>query len=218
MTYARLREILLGALGRGPGSLVPWALVGLFLVSQSGGFALMSSSLLIVVHLAYAHNVHWMPYYLETIPVFAALAALGLTRLATWVQNARWKLVVRVGTAGFFVVWLVGAISTLPRARSMRRLDQSAYIALRSRLMSIPDSKAVVFVRKTPWHSLGQSLVINEPDLDRASVWIVHDLGSENARLLASAPDRMPYLYDEQQRKLLPLRLADSLPRSQRNR
>jgi hypothetical protein len=49
-------------------------------------------------------------------------------------------------------------------------------------------------------------------------VWIVHDLGPENAKLLALAPDRVPYLYVEERRRLMPLALADSLIGPQRNR
>jgi hypothetical protein len=40
-------------------------------------------------------------------------------------------------------------------------------------------------------------VINNEPDLPRARIWIVYDRGSDNARLLAIARDRTPYLYDE---------------------
>jgi hypothetical protein len=46
---------------------------------------------------------------------------------------------------------------------------------------------------------------MNEPDLAGARIWVVHDRGPDNARLLALAPDRVPYLYDEQSEKLVPL-------------
>jgi 4-amino-4-deoxy-L-arabinose transferase-like glycosyltransferase len=218
IAYDRMREILRGALGSGPVALLPWALVGLFFLNKRAGFAFICSLLLIVVHLAYAHDSRWTPYYLETIPILAFLAALGLTRLATLVRHPRLKLFVGAATAGFFVLWLVGALSTLPRARSMSRMVHAPYTEFRSRLERIADSKAIVFVRKPPRHTLGQSLVINAPDLHRARIWIVHDLGPENARLLALVPDRVPYLYDEERRRLTPLALADGLPRPQRKR
>jgi hypothetical protein len=104
------------------------------------------------------------------------------------------------------------------QARWHSLLLHQPYEAFQSRLQQIPDRKAIVFVRKTPRHTLGQSLVLNQPDLDRAPVWIVHDLGPQNARLLALAPDRVPYLYDERQRRLVPLAPADSLVWSQRKR
>jgi hypothetical protein len=218
IAYERMREILFGALGREQASLIPWALVGLLFIDRRAAFALIASLFLIGAHLAYAHHVRWTPYYLETLPVFAFLAALGLTRLGTVVRNPRWERWVSAGSLAFFAIWLVEALATLPRARSLSNIAHTPYRAFRSRLERIRDSKAIVFVRKPPQHTLSQSLVSNVPDLHRARIWIVHDLGPENARLLALAPDRVPYLYDEQRRRLIPLADADSLPPSHRSR
>jgi 4-amino-4-deoxy-L-arabinose transferase-like glycosyltransferase len=217
IAYDRMREILLGALGRGPGSLIPWVLVGVFFLDKRAGFALISSLLLIVVHLAYAHHVRWTPYYLETIPVFAFLAALGLTRLGT-ARRPRWRLILAVGSWIFLGVWLVGTARSLRQARWHSLMLHQPYEAFQSRLQQISDKRAIVFVRKIPRHTLGQSLVFNQPDLNHARIWIVHDLGPENTRLLAFAPDRVPYLYDEARRRLVPLALADSLVGPQRKR
>jgi hypothetical protein len=65
-----------------------------------------------------------------------------------------------------------------------------------------------VFGRKGKSQTLAQSLFVNEPDLNHARIWIVHDRGKENARLVALAPDRAPYVYDEQRGKLVPLDAA----------
>lgn len=218
IAYDRLRAILIGALGAGSKTLIPVALIGLLFLNWRAGFALLSSLFLVLVHLGYAQHSQWTPYYLETLPVIAFLAALGLTRLGRAPDHHRWRLFLAAGTWMFFGVWLVGAVRGLPRARSISRMVHKPYDAFQSRLQRIPDRKAIVFVRKTPWHVLGQSLVFNQPDLGRAPVWIVHDLGPENARLLALVPDRVPYLYDEERRRLMPLALADSLLRPQRQR
>ncbi len=58
----------------------------------------------------------------------------------------------------------------------------------------------------------------NEPDLARARLWLVHDRGPDNARLLELAPERLPFLYDEARRVVAPLeavRKADADPASQ---
>jgi 4-amino-4-deoxy-L-arabinose transferase-like glycosyltransferase len=216
IAYDRLRAILVGTLGAGSKTLIPLALIGLLFLDRRAGFALLSALFLLVVHLGYAHLSEWTPYYLETLPVVAFLAALGLTRLGRSPPRPRWRLFLAAGTWIFFGVWLVGAVGGVPRACSISRMAHKPYDAFRSRLRRIPDKRAIVFVRKTPWHALGQSLVFNQPDLEQAPVWIVHDLGPENARLLALVPDRVPYLYDEERRRLVPLALADSLLRPQR--
>jgi hypothetical protein len=208
IAYDRMRKILLGALGSGPVSLLPWALVGLFFLDKRAGFALISSLLLIVVHLAYAHDSRWTPYYLETIPVFAFLGALGLTRLGRAPRHPRWKLFLAACTWVFFTVWLIGAARLLIRAHSTSQALHARYEAFHWRLKGIPQEKAIVFVRKGKSQTLAQSLVVNEPDLNHARIWIVHDRGKENARLVALAPDRGSYLYDEQRGKLVPLDAA----------
>jgi hypothetical protein len=52
-------------------------------------------------------------------------------------------------------------------------------------------------VRYEPNHNFHSSLIVNEPDLERARSWIVYDRGPENARLMRLAPDRAAYLFDE---------------------
>ena len=55
-----------------------------------------------------------------------------------------------------------------------------------------------MFVRYAPTHNPHASLVENDPDLSNAPVWVVYDRGpAENARLIALAPERQGYLFDE---------------------
>jgi 4-amino-4-deoxy-L-arabinose transferase-like glycosyltransferase len=217
IAYDRLHAILVGTLRGGSSSLIPFALIGLLFLDLHAGFALLSALFLLLVHLGYAHISEWTPYYLETLPVVAFLAALGLTRLGT-ARRPRWRLILAVGSWIFLGVWLIGTARSLRQARWHRLMLHQPYEAFQSRLQQIADRKAIVFVRKIPRHTLGQSLVFNQPDLDRAPVWIVHDLGPENAKLLALVPDRVPYLYVEERRRLVPLALADSLLGPQRKR
>jgi hypothetical protein len=62
-----------------------------------------------------------------------------------------------------------------------------------------------------PSHYVHESLIANDPDLASARLWVVFDRGPENQKLIALAPDRTPYLFDEQTRQLT--RLGGSLAR-----
>ena len=201
----RILAILRGTLGRGSSSLIPFTLFGLLFLTRRAWFALLSSLLLVLAYLSYPHSAHWTPYYLEVMPAIALVAAVGLTQLGTGAFHSRWRLLLAGGTWTFFTLWLIGAAWLLPRARMTSRALRGRYEAFHSRLERIPQAKAIVFVRRGRTPTLAQSLVVNTPDLDRARVWIVHDRGPENTQLLAIAPDRAPYIYDEQQGGLIPL-------------
>jgi hypothetical protein len=75
---------------------------------------------------------------------------------------------------------------------------------------------AIVFVRYAASHNDGLSLVRNAPNLDEAPVWTVYDRGAENARLMALAPERVPYLFDEATWTLQPLARTGELVRNSR--
>ena len=63
----------------------------------------------------------------------------------------------------------------------------------------------MVFIRYAPHHSPHESLVTNEPDLQAARAWTVYDRGADNIRLIRFAPDRTPYLFDDEHRVLVQL-------------
>ncbi|MGH9366585.1 MAG: hypothetical protein ACRD3M_02785, partial [Thermoanaerobaculia bacterium] len=87
--------------------------------------------------------------------------------------------------------------SDLVRAREKVLLRSAYHEYFRQLVASIPEPRALVFVRYTPLHNEHLSLIANDPDLDRAKAWIVRDRGADNARLMRLAPDRAAYLYDE---------------------
>jgi hypothetical protein len=70
---------------------------------------------------------------------------------------------------------------------------------------SIPDERALVFVRYHPAHNPHRSLIENPPDHARARVWIARDRGADNRRLQEQAPGRAAYLFDEASFTLVPL-------------
>lgn len=65
-------------------------------------------------------------------------------------------------------------------------------------LKSIPDPKAIVFVRYAATHNPHVTFVRNVANPETQRIWVVYDRGeAENARLLASVPERTAYLFDE---------------------
>src|SRR5262249_16293308 len=101
--------------------------------------------------------------------------------------------------AALLVLALWVALPTLPRISTYRRLH-SEHRRYREQfaqaVASLGSAPAIVFVRYAAGHG-EERLVDNVPDLHTTKVWIVHDCGPENSRLLGLAPQRTPYLYEE---------------------
>jgi hypothetical protein len=87
-----------------------------------------------------------------------------------------------------------------------KKVDRRAYQRdFRTMLEMIPEERSMVFIRYARTHSPHQSLVTNAADLAKARVWTVYDLGPDDVALIRLDPHRKPYLYDEEQRVLVPL-------------
>jgi hypothetical protein len=56
---------------------------------------------------------------------------------------------------------------------------------------------AIVFIRYGHDHNVHRSLSQNLDVPARLSTWLVQDRGADNLKLIDSAPNRTPYLYDE---------------------
>jgi hypothetical protein len=179
-------------------------LAGLFFLPSAALFALATSFLLIAGYIFYAHLFSWTVYYVEAFPAFCFVTAVGLFAMLGFVSPRRPRepemrgrlpsRVLSVAVLGFLAATLVLHVL---EGRMHRQADSSATRAFLKKIESIPVSHAVVFVRYAPKTNVHRVFVANEPDLASARVWIVHDLGPKNARLLRSAPYRVPYLYDE---------------------
>ena len=64
------------------------------------------------------------------------------------------------------------------------------------------EAPAIIFVRYALGHRMHRSLIRNPADYVTAPVWVVYDRGDDNARLLAVAPGRAAYRYDERLEQL----------------
>jgi hypothetical protein len=187
------------------------AIFGLAVSGIAGWFGFVSGLVLFSGYWFYWHDDFWTPYYLEVQPVLAYLAAvgvwLGLRKLflIRAPATSRRSVAAVLVTVAILGVASAGGLAAV-RAETLRfTKGQRDFRAL---VRSIPEARAVVFVRYSPEHNPDASLIDNDPILDRARSWIVYDRGAENARLLAVARGRTPYLYDEAKGSLR--RLADA--------
>jgi Dolichyl-phosphate-mannose-protein mannosyltransferase len=206
----RLWAIVKGTWGNRAVLLLPLALVGVVMSPKATVVGLNAAGLLVLAHLAYGYPPHWTVYYLEIVPVLAFLTAVGIVRLGT--TSGDLLRLPRVGRSilaaciwALAGAWLVEAVVRVPAARRNTIRAHAPRVAFAGQLSRIPVEKSIVFVRYPPYHSPFRRLIVNQPDLDQARIWLVHDRGADNARLLALAPERVPFLYDESRRTLLPL-------------
>ena len=67
----------------------------------------------------------------------------------------------------------------------------------------LPHQPVLVFVRYGAKHSPHRSLTVNRADWPHAPAWIVYELGEESEKLVQLAPERHPYIYDQQNQRFL---------------
>jgi hypothetical protein len=187
--------------------LLPFAILGVFALTGTGWFALSGAAVLLLIYLSYAHPAFWTLYYLEINPVLAFVTAIGL-----WTVMRRLRVVPAPALA------LVASILLcLGLARTSYRVHQTLgrlrrpQVALDAAARALPARRSIIFVRYGPGHYAHLSLIRNEPFLAESRTWFVYDHGSDNARLIAAAPDRVPYLADEASERFIPLK-PDGLP------
>ena len=194
---------------------LPLAALALITTSASLWFALGSAVLLVLAYLCVGHGPRWTVYYVEIEPVLAFATALAWWRFSSVIANRKleWPLrnVPPVTPNAVFAV-IVSALLLMPyTTRAMpyiagKEVERRAYQRdFRTMLETVPERHSMVFIRYAHGHSAHQSLVTNAPDLAAARVWTVYDLGAENVRLIRLDPHRKPYLFDEEQRVLIPL-------------
>lgn len=195
--------------------LLAFALIGLFVLRPEPRFACLSLGLLFLLYLGYAHPAAWTVYYLEAYPVIAFVTAAGLwtfffgisTPLRRWSEVWTSAPQPRTIGAALSVALVLCALLgyRFSEARAARRASVVPFHDFERAVAGIADEKAIVFVRYSAPADMHRSLVNNDPDWARARVWVAHDRGADNARLLARAPDRAAYVYDEKRRALEPL-------------
>ena len=185
------------------------AVLGIVTLNGATAFAVLSGAWLLVAYLVYGTPRAWTLYYYEAVPAFAYLTAAGLAWVVSLIgrprnaiaaptfhwRSQRWS---RALAAAAVVLVLPGlaALLTIRRQHAGDRKDLARFEKL---LTSIHDPKAVVFVRYAGMHNPHTTFVRNVADPVTERIWVVYDRGeAENARLLALAPARNAYLFDEE--------------------
>ncbi|MGH7703729.1 MAG: ArnT family glycosyltransferase [Gemmatimonadales bacterium] len=209
--WRRTGRLLRDVWGTRSPALAPLAVLGLLSLPAEAGFALATVGLLLTLYLGFAVPLGWTVYSLEAHSVLTFVTALGIGRLVGMVlavdrrsdqedRPSRWAL------AAILIVLLAlpAWTAALGGGRRLGQQQRAGQTAFRDQVAALP-GRVIVFVRYSPDHDMNHSLIGNPPDLARASAWIVYDRGGENAKLMALAPDRTAYLYDEAIKSLRPL-------------
>ncbi len=176
---------------------------GLAALDRRGWFAMAWAPALLLVYLPFAHPPQWGVYYHDVHPVLAFVTALGLWRALAWLATGSWRLGPEAASrtafpaAALAVLALALAVSDAAATRRQVQQRVAYHRAFARTIASIPEPRAVVFVRYHPGHNPHRSLIANPSDYARARVWLVYDRGPDNQRLLERAPDRAAYLFDE---------------------
>lgn len=184
-----------------------FAIVALAVLPYAGWFAVGGSLVLTLCYLGYAHDASWDLYYLEIIPLFPFLTACGIW--AVWLALWRRGKDIRhsfpgttnaqAALAGLIActLWLVPARAEVVHAQQQQATRRAYQAGFFDAAAKLPESHTIIFIRYAPWHSVHTSLIANHADLPDAQAWFVYDRGAENASLIALAPGRTPYLFDE---------------------
>lgn len=190
---------------------LPAFLVGLLLLPGPGLMAIGITLTHFGIYLTYAHPLRWTLYYSELAPLFAFFTALGLLRLLAF----RRRRAPSADERGFQTRQVILALMLIPliamsvkvdarRGRALRQHTVQEQHPFHQAIESLPDPRAIVFVRSSPGQFGGDMLIKNDLDLETARVWVVHDLGAANSRLLSRAPDRAAYFWEVGAQRLLP--------------
>jgi hypothetical protein len=184
-----------------------FVVAALIVLPAAGWFAVVSSVLVTIAYLAYAHPAGWDLYYLEINPLLPFLTASGIW--AVWLaasprpRTERRVMLRTIPPSAAFAGLLLFLFLVLParaeilrmhREQMARRQYPSQFAAGVARL---PERQTIVFIRYRQDHNFNSSLIANQADLPDARAWLVYDRGGENRALIELAPDRAPYLYND---------------------
>jgi len=188
--------------------LVPFVLLGLFVMNVQVAFALACSIALFAGYLSYGHWSQWTLYYFEAMPVLSMLTALGIWKTVVWLRS-------RTAVAGAAIASTPARpvlIAMLPLlvltgyelhdARFKRQRAAAWDTAFRELIDKLPMRAVVVFVHAAPRIGPHSAVVANSPDLADDPIWIVNDLGPRNAELMRVAGGRVPLAFYEDSGKI----------------
>ncbi len=216
----RLWSLLQGAWYGWRLPLLALGFLGLWSLAREAPRARLAAScaaLLFALHVMHAHSPVWTVFYHESVPVLALATALGFAAMARRFSPASANVAasdvgepgrtdgthaVRNGRVPRGALAIAGIAMALmvPFDASTARADldsiKRAQRAFLAAVATIPDAKAIVFIKYPASWSGHKALVDNPPDYASARAWLVYDRGRDNARLAALAPERALWRYD----------------------
>jgi len=197
--WERVLEVTIAVFQEARLPLLALAAWGLFTAAGAAGTALRfgvgSAAVLLAAHLPYAHWAPWTVYYLETVPVLAALVAVGIADVARRASREGERIGVALACAAILAFAVPNVLKWKRDHRTRSNFDRR----FAEQLKTIPTQHAVVFVRYSPRVAQHIAVVFNYADLSKAPIWVVHDMGPRNADLRKLAPDRASFDFDEDQ-------------------
>jgi hypothetical protein len=204
-----------------------FAVIGLCVLPAAAWVGVSALALQFLLYLSYAHPAFWSVYYSEGAPLLAFLSAVGVAHAVSWAARRRAPSEpargLQLATTMLAAAAMIPLVLTARQVRAASASDHAYHADFARRLDAIQEPRAVVFIRYGPRHNDGLSLVHNEVDLGTARVWTAYDRGGENDLLLRLAPERTPYLFDEESGTLSPIqqtaqgaRNASTTPRPER--
>lgn len=209
---ARLKVLRLQTTGQWRQPWIPAFIVGLFLLSGSGWFALVSGFGLYLAYLLYAHEPSWTAYYTEMTPTVALVCAVGL---AWGLARASGKKALPLPLALAAALCILGVGWTdFENSRIIRAGAQRPYRRFLERATAMNIHRALIFVRYDGSADPHLSFVRNVGDRDRAPIITAYELDTaRNDSVMAEFSDRTPFVWDQATDQLTPLRPAVSPPR-----
>ncbi len=187
-----LRWLLLGLAG-----------IGLVALPGPVWFLIVNAASLVLLYLWMPASPVWTVYYREVFPLLGLITAIGAWRAASWLGGMvakRRRGWVAADLAAVLVI--LGLVASGPGTADRMAMAKEWQFRLRvgasnlRRVVEAIPGRAIIFVSAGPPDEPYESLVWNEPDLEATRVWIVHDRGEDNARLVALAPARKAYWFD----------------------
>lgn len=188
----------------------PWLLfgiavmVGLWALPPTGWFAVVTLVLLFVGYLPHPTWSAWTVYYFEIAPVLPFLAALGFSTVFRALARERVRRGAWHAEPVAQLAALAGCVALIPAlSASQSDVCYGLMAATAERrwfnqqVQELPHQPAIVFVRYGRHHSPHYSLTINNADWQHADAWVVYEMGAHSEDLVRAAPDRHPYVFDE---------------------
>jgi hypothetical protein len=190
--------------------LIGFFVLGLFSLTPVLAIGGITSLLLFLAYLLYAHPGFWTAYYLEALPVVSMITVLGFVLAMKWLSrnierggesaasmtapHGERQLAGSVVGVALAAALLIGSLAIVRSERDLHNRSASARLWLWDVKSRLPTQHNIMFVRDE--RNVPRATVTNDVDPDHANTWLAHDLGAEDIRLQKSAPDRMAYVID----------------------